>query len=243
MEFKKYNEELEYSYCFGGFPTFELLKNHPQDVIKILTSSKLQKNDEWKKIEELAKSNNISIEQNDKLIEKLSQKGNTYIIGVFKKFQCTNSQKNTVVLVNPSDMGNLGTILREMLGFGYDNLTIIKPACDHFNPKVVRASMGAIFSVNTNIFSSFEEFEKQNTLPLYLFMLNGSENLSQLNMKNNKISSPHALVFGNEATGLPKDYVSKGTSVKIHHSNKIDSLNLSMSVGIALYEFSKEKFL
>ena len=73
---------------------------------------------------------------------------------------------------------------------------------------------------------------------MYLFMLNGTKNLSTLQ----DISHPHCLVFGNEATGLPKNYTSKGTSIKIFHSKNIDSLNLGMSAGIAMYEFSKDKF-
>lgn len=239
MEFKKYSEAENYSFSFGGFPTYELLKNRPNDVLKVFVSSKLDKNEEWQKIESLAKKHNITIEQNDKQIEKVSQKGNVYIIGVFKKyFDNKNSGQNTIVLVNPSDMGNLGTIMREMLGFGYKNLTIIRPCADYFNPKVIRASMGAIFSLNITTFETFSQFENTNKLPLYLFMLNGTNNLSCL--ENTQV--PNALVFGNEATGLPKNFVSKGTSVKIHHSNNIDSLNLSMSVGIALYQFTKNNF-
>jgi TrmH family RNA methyltransferase len=239
MEYKKYNEECEHSYTFGGFPTFELLKNHPQDVIKIFVSSKLDKNEEWQKIQSLCNKRNISVEQNDKQIERLADKGNTYIVGVFKKYESNkNLSQNSVVLVSPSDMGNLGTIMREMLGFGYKNLVVIKPCADIFNPKVIRASMGAIFSLNITSFDNFESFEKENNLPLFLFMLNGTSNLSEVAVPK----VPHALVFGNEATGLPKNFTQKGTSIKIHHSSEIDSLNLSMSVGIALYEFSKQNF-
>ena len=239
MEFKKYLEDSDISYSFGGFPTYELLKNKADVVIKVLVSEKLEKNDEWAKIEALCKQHNILIEQNQKQIERIAPKGNTYIVGVFKKYkQNTLKNENSVLLVNPSDMGNLGTIMREMLGFGYKNLCLVSPCADHFNPKVIRASMGAIFGLNVSLFDSFEQFEKQNTLPLYLFMLNGTTNLSEIE----NIKTPHCLVFGNEATGLPKDFVTKGTNVKIHHSNAIDSLNLSMSAGIAMYEFSKENF-
>lgn len=239
MEYKKYDETGNISFTFGGFPTFELLKNRPQEVVKILISDKLQKNDEWEKIENLCNKSNIVIEQNQKQIERLAPKGNVFVMGIFKKYNMALSKNlNTVVLDSPSDMGNLGTIMREMLGFNYNNLVVIKPHADIFNPKTIRASMGAIFSLNITEFDSFADFEKQNSLPLYLFMLNGTTNLS--NIENAK--TPNALVFGNEATGLPKEYVQKGTSVQIIHSKNIDSLNLSMSVGIALYQFTKKQF-
>ena len=67
-------------------------------------------------------------------------------------------------------------------------------------------------------------------------MLNGTTTLQKLTNKEN----PHTLIFGNEASGLPDEYITYGTPILIDHSKNIDSLNLSMSVGIALYEFSKE---
>lgn len=54
---------------------------------------------------------------------------------------------NHVVLVNPGILGNMGTIIRTMLGFNYTNLAIIRPG-DVFDPRVVRASMGALFNIN-----------------------------------------------------------------------------------------------
>jgi TrmH family RNA methyltransferase len=48
------------------------------------------------------------------------------------------------------------------------------------------------------------------------------------------------LVFGNEAKGLDDSFLKEGTSVVIKHTNNIDSLNLPIAVGIAIYEFSKK---
>ena len=49
-----------------------------------------------------------------------------------------------------------------------------------------------------------------------------------------------SLVFGNEAKGLDDSFLKEGTSVVIKHTNNIDSLNLPIAVGIAIYEFSKK---
>ena len=49
-----------------------------------------------------------------------------------------------------------------MLGFGITNLNIVKPCVDVFNPKVVRASMGAIFSMNIELFNSIEDYKNIN---------------------------------------------------------------------------------
>ncbi len=236
MEYKKYNKELEYSYCFGGFPTFELLTQKPKQVIQLILHEKAEQNRELDNILTLAKTNNIKTITNGKIIEKLSGKGNVYIMAVFKKYeQSLQHNKNQVLLCNPSDMGNLGTIIRVMLGFNYNNLAIIKPCIDIFDPKVVRASMGSIFSMNIKLYDSIDNYLQENNNHIYPFMLQAKETLQDTTQK----ISPHTLAFGNEAHGLDDSFLKLGTPLIIKHSNKIDSLNLSMSVGIALYEFSK----
>ena len=236
MEYKKYNKELEYSYCFGGFPTYELLSKKPKQVMQLILHEKAEQNKELNSILALAKKNNIRTITNGKLIEKLSGKGNVYIMAVFKKYHQTLQQKkNQVLLCNPSDMGNLGTIIRVMLGFNYTNLAIIKPCIDIFDPKVVRASMGSIFSINIKLYDSIEDYLKENNNHIYPFMLQAKETLQDTTNK----TTPHTLAFGNEAHGLDDSFLQLGTPLIIKHSNNIDSLNLSMSVGIALYEFSK----
>ena len=78
-------------------------------------------------------------------------------VGEFSKFTGEKSaHEDQVVLVNPSDMGNAGTIMRTALGFGYKKIILIKPCIDIFNPKVVRSSMVAIFSLNIIYYDSIE---------------------------------------------------------------------------------------
>lgn len=238
MDYKKYNKSDKYSYCFGGFPTYELLKSKPETAIEIIMHEKLEKNLESDKILELAWKHKIKTSTNGKLIEKLSGKGNVYIMAVFKKYTDTlDHTKNQILLHNPSDMGNLGTIIRVMLGFGYKNLAIIKPCIDIFDPKVIRASMGSIFNINIELYDNTEEYLKVNHNHMYPFMLQAEQTLHTLQAK----MFPHTLVFGNEARGLDDKYLNYGTPLIIKHTHDIDSLNLSMAVGIALYEFNREQ--
>lgn len=236
MEYKKYNKSDEYSYCFGGFPTYELLNSKVETVKEIIVHEKLEKSLETNIILDIAKEHKIKITKNGKLIEKLSGKGNVFIMAVFKKFSHTiDHTQNQVLIHSPSDMGNLGTILRVMLGFGYKNLAIIKPSVDIFDPKTIRASMGAVFRINFEFFDSIEEFSMVNHNHMYPFMLQATQPLQDLTAK----IMPHTLAFGNEAHGLDDKYLNYGTPLLIKHSAEIDSLNLSMAVGIALYEFKK----
>ena len=76
MELKKYSKDSNISYCFGAFPTFELINKRPEIVSQIVIHEKLELTNDINKIIKLAKSKRIPVITNGKLIEKLSSKGN-----------------------------------------------------------------------------------------------------------------------------------------------------------------------
>ena len=232
---KKYDKGSGISYTFGTFPTFELVQHKPDVVECVLVHSKLQVSQEIEKLFDLCKAKGIEIIYNDKLIHKIVDKENCFLVGVFRKYETLAKGGNTLVLVNPSDMGNLGTIMRTMLGFDFRNLIIVKPCVDYFNPKVIRASMGAIFSLNIVEMDNLEKYLSFSKNRKYPFMLKGKNVLGKFKFADASCD----LIFGNEASGLPDSMLNVGDTVVIHHSKDIDSLNLPISVGIALYEFSK----
>ena len=238
---KPYKKDHDYSYTLGVFLTIELLIHKPEKVISVLLSSQAEKNTGVTKIIELCELNSIPVEVNDRIIARLSPKENCYALGILEKYAlAVEPHKNHVVLVNPMDSGNLGTIFRTCLGFGIKNLVIIRPSVDPFDPKTIRASMGALFSVNFTQFDHFQSYMEQYPgQELYPFMLEAKKSLHDV---ETFMKSPFSLVFGNESSGLPAEFSRYGTSVVIPHSNDIDSLNLSMAVGLALYSFTKQNF-
>lgn len=237
-EIKKYGKKDCYSYSFGSFPTFELLQSRAEIVEMVLVHSDVKK-EIRNKLKQKCESVDVEVIENDRYIEKIRDKDNCIVIGVFRKYHCKlDHDKNHVVLVNPSDAGNLGTIIRSCVGFGIVNLAVIEPAVDLFHPKVVRASMGAIFKMKFEYFPCFGQYEKEygGEREKYSFMLNGKYQLGSFGHSKHK---PYALIFGSEAGGLDESFLHVGKSVVIPHAHSIDSLNLSLAVGIGIYEFSK----
>lgn len=236
---KRYHKQDERSYALGITLTFELLEHRIEQVTKVYVHSLMEHNDTLMRIESICQKHKIPVEYNDKVFRILSDKENCYVIGEFTKYETElNPQDNHILLVNPSNAGNLGTIIRAMVGFGVTNLAIITPAVDIFDPKVIRASMGAIFNINFQFFSEFNVYQdKFYNYHYYPFMLQTEHNL-----KDYHHEGLFTLIFGNEATGLPAEYLKVGTPLKIIHSKAIDSLNLPMAVTIGLYEFTKDKF-
>ena len=238
MPLQKYRRDFPHSYTFGVVPTLELLQFQPAQVQRVLVSAQGERNEGVARLRQVCAQKRIPIEVNDRQIERLSPKENTYAVGVFEKYQPRlDAQANHLALVNPGDMGNLGTIIRTMAGFGMMNLALVKPAADLFDPRVIRASMGAVFRLNFAYFDAFDAYRRAFPRHLYPFMTGGLTPLHEATF-----DAPFTLIFGSESAGLPDAYRSLGTSITIPHSNAIDSLNLSVAVGIALYAATKGAF-
>ena len=233
--YKKYKKDDDHSYTLGPFPTFEMLDGAPERALEVFIDEKFN---DREKLENRCRSLNIPFSYNKKVLDRISSKEICYAAGVFRKYSCDlDDSKPHVVLNNPSDMGNMGTILRTLLGFGIKNLAVITPAADIFNPKVIRASMGAMFKMNFSLFSSFEEYMEKygENRDIFPFMLDGKKVLS---IEDCPKSSKYALVFGNEAKGLPPEFSRYGTAIFIPQSEDVDSLNLAISVAVGSFVFT-----
>lgn len=238
MRLKKYDRHDPHGYTFGVFPTIELLRHQATQTREVLLHSSGERNAGIAQIRTLCGTLGISVSVDDKLVERLGVKENTYAVGVFEKYRRPlNPAANHLVIVQPADMGNLGTILRTLLAFGQRDLALIQPAVDCFDPRVVRASMGALFQVNVAYFETFADYqaafggaERQRVA----FMSDGAEPLPTA-----RFAAPYTLIFGNESSGLPESFRQAGLSVAIPQSDAVDSLNLAVAVGIALYAASR----
>lgn len=233
MKYKKYKKDDPYSFVFGGFPTIELLNTKKEIVREVLISNKLNDGDE---IFDLLNKLGIKYSVGND-ITRLQNKGNIYIAGVFEKYRENLEDKNHVVLDNPENMGNLGTIIRSMAAFGLYDLAIIG-SIDIFDPRVIRASMGSFFKVRKKLYKNKEEYLSNfgKDRSMYSFILD--ENSKRLNTIDNK--GKFSLIFGNEAHGLDDSYRNISRSVFIPQSKDVDSLNLSSAVTVSLYHFMKD---
>lgn len=230
--FKRYRKDDPVSYSLGITLTFELLRYKTEYVNTVYVHSTMKEGDTYNKLRTICREAGIPIRQTDKIFHVLSQKENCYVIGEFRKFPGKlEKEASHIVLVSPSNAGNMGTIMRSALGFELNQMAIVRPAVDAFDPKVVRASMGAVFSTEFQYFDSFDEYLEQfGQRELYPFMLQAQITLPEISP-----SGTYSLIFGNEATGLPEEFLDIGTSVIIPHSKRIDSLNLPIAASIAMY--------
>ena len=244
MKLQKYKRSQTTSYAFGATLVIELLKARPELIRRVFLRPVAKHGEALS--EALVRLNNRHIEviESTKAFNILGAKDNCLLIAEFEK-PCLYPDPDAphIVLVNPSDAGNLGTIIRTAIAFGIENIAIITPAVDPYDPKAIRASMGAIFHANVTEFASFDDYliEAGKTpsgakRQLFSFQLDSdAKKLSSV-----RAEGAYALIFGNEATGLPEDFAKKysTTPIFIPQSEMVDSLNLSIAAGIAMHYFS-----
>ena len=231
-----YRNDLDYSYAPGIFPSMECLTWRPQDVRRLLVHSSAAGREGVDRLCALAEKHHIRIEEADRALARISGKENCYAAAVFGKFgDELQADKPHIVLHNPGDSGNIGTILRTALGLGVEDVALVRPCADLFDPKTVRASMGALFRLRVKVYDVFEAYrEAYPDRMLYPFMLDASVPLREAG--KNKPDT-WTLVFGNEGRGLPKEFAAYGQAVRIESNDRVDSLNLAMAAGIGIYQF------
>ena len=144
-----------------------------------------------------------------------------------------------MVLESVEKPGNLGAVLRSADAAGVDAVIFCDPLTDLYNPNLIRASIGAVFTVPTVAASSEETiaFLKARGIQVLTAQLQDSSLYYDIDMRRGT-----ALVMGTEATGLT-DVWRKAASahIRIPMLGRLDSLNVSVSAAILLFEAVRQR--
>ena len=143
------------------------------------------------------------------------------------------------VLDSVEKPGNLGAVLRSADAAGVDAVIFCDPLTDLYNPNLIRASIGAVFTVPTVLASSQEAiaFLQERGIQILTAQLQDSSLYYDIDMRRGT-----ALVMGTEATGLT-DLWRKAASahIRIPMLGQLDSLNVSVSAAILLFEAVRQR--
>lgn len=144
-----------------------------------------------------------------------------------------------VVLERVEKPGNLGAILRSADAAGADAVIACDPLTDLYNPNLIRSSTGAFFSVPCVACSSADcvTFLKQHAIRILTAQLQDSSLYYDIDMRQ-----PTAIVMGTEATGLTDQWRQAADAhIRIPMLGITDSLNVSVSAAILLYEAVRQR--
>lgn len=144
-----------------------------------------------------------------------------------------------LVLVGVEKPGNIGAMLRTCDAAAVDAVIICDAKADVYNPNVIRSSLGTVFT-NPVAVCSWQEakaFFVQHHITCFAAMLGASKPHYRCNF-----NQPTAFVLGTEATGLPHEVLRDcDEQLIIPMLGKIDSLNVSVSAAVLLYEAVRQK--
>ena len=180
------------------------------------------------------------------LYEKVAYRGSTEGIIAEVRSKCHSLEDLSlgenpliVVLESVEKPGNLGAVLRSADAAGASAVIVCDPLTDLGNPNLIRSSVGAVFTVPVAVCTTPEAiaFLKERKIQILSAQLQDSEWYYSTPM-----TGPTAIVLGTESTGLSREWRDAATShIKIPMLGSLDSLNVSVSAAILLYEALRQR--
>ncbi|RLD85023.1 MAG: RNA methyltransferase [Bacteroidetes bacterium] len=140
----------------------------------------------------------------------------------------------------PEKPGNIGALLRTADAANLDAVIIANPKTDLYNPNIIRSSVGCVFTTNIAMGTTDEIIDllRQKNINSYAAALN--ENNIPYTEVNFKGAS--AIIVGTESTGLSDNWLNNSTKkIIIPMQGEIDSLNVSVSAAILIFEAKRQR--
>lgn len=191
---------------------------------------------DWDEIVEKVDVNNIFIidDRTNKFLSSLETPS-----GILLEYDLLEKElvanKPIVYLNGIGDPGNLGTIFRTCVAFGFDNIVLDEKCVDIYNPKTISAAKDAIFKINFFIDKNYSFFEQNKNVPVFASNVSQGRSLGDFAFPERYI-----LVFGSESHGIDEGIRKLTTEfINIEISSKLESLNVASAVAIFLYEIAR----
>lgn len=165
------------------------------------------------------------------VLEKLSQTKNPQgVLVVCEKIKPKELTNRILILERIQDPGNVGTLLRSALGFGFDTV-ILDNTCDLYNDKVLRSTQGNIFRLNIMFKDTLTFMRNHKEYNFYGTAMKG-ESLDVI--EGEKV----ALILGNEGSGL-SELILERTTKNVTIETNIESLNVGVAGSIIMHHINR----
>lgn len=147
------------------------------------------------------------------------------------------SPRLLMVLAEVRDPGNAGTIIRTADAAGADGVVLTSASVDPLSGKCVRSTVGSVFHLPVVVDQPVEAIEAMRRAGLTVLAADGDAGLDLHEATSSGLlDGPTAWVVGNEATGVPPQYLAAADeAVRIPMYGRAESLNVSVAAGVCLY--------
>jgi TrmH family RNA methyltransferase len=144
-----------------------------------------------------------------------------------------------VVIQSVEKPGNVGAVLRSADAVGARAVVLADGGTDPFNPNAIRSSLGAVFAVPVCVASSEATLAwlRRHGLAMFAARVDGAVSYTQVSY-----CAPSAVILGSEATGLSDVWLADDiTAVSLPMCGVVDSLNVSTTAAVLLYEALRQR--
>ena len=149
------------------------------------------------------------------------------------------AQPLIVVLEAVEKPGNVGAVLRTADAAGVEAVILTESPSDLWNPNTIRASLGAVFRLPVISTSNQEALDWLDANNIQPFVARVD---ADLRYSSADFASPCAIVLGSEADGVSAFWQRpRFTAVNLPMRGKIDSLNVSGTAAVLLYEVLRQR--
>ncbi len=221
----------------------EVLRDAPEAVAEVYVTEAFLEIPAQRKMVESLKFELVSDNVMKAMAETLEPQGILATVRIPKYDKAALLQKKDAVWVALEDLrdpGNLGTVLRTSEAAGVTGVLLSDNSVDIYNPKVVRATMGAIFRVphfySDDLLKDLEQM-KQDGAQVYAAHLAGTQYYDEPDYAGCSV-----ILIGKEANGLTEEAAATASClVKIPMEGKAESLNAAVATSLFVYEAYRKR--
>jgi RNA methyltransferase, TrmH family len=143
---------------------------------------------------------------------------------------------DTLILENVQDPGNVGTLLRSAAAAGIEQIICTKGSASLWSPRVLRAGMGAHFTLQCFENINLEDVLSNFKIPVYVTSSHRSESLYSKDLRKASV-----WILGNEGQGVSDYALEHAEAVTIPQPGGQESLNVAIAGSICFFEMVRQR--
>ena len=222
------------THAVGLWPALEALRHRPRAVRRVVCHPRLPPR-ERAEVAEAAAAAGVPLVEDAGRVRALRRHRAAWLVTELEpEDDALRADLDHLVLVRPAQAGNVGAAMRAALGFGVRDVALIDPGVDAWSPHVLRASQGARFALRARAWPHWRAYRGDHAAHEVVALVPPAAGAATA---LTALAPPPltAWTFGPEGGGLPAEALAGAAAVTIPQDPALESHNLAVAVGIALY--------
>jgi RNA methyltransferase, TrmH family len=222
------------THAVGVWPTLEALRHRPRAFRRVVCHPRLPPR-ERAEVAAAAAAAGVPLIEDAARVRGLRRHRAAWVVTELEpEDDALRADLDHLVLVRPAQPGNVGAAMRAALGFGVRDVALIDPRVDPWSPHVLRASQGARFALRARAWPHWRAYRDDHAAHAVVALVPPATG-APLPLPALVPPPLAAWTFGPEGGVLPNEALDGAVAVTIPQDPALESHNLAVAVGVALY--------